>query len=166
MSTTTMTRNQMRVAIAQDVLDQIAVGKFLPQKGTYFSLPTGGDATKALCKLSAKQTVPTCEVCGLGAVFTSAIHLFNELPKDMRHSQDDGAMKRRLSPFFTIEELSRIEQFFEGWQKHNLFRTYPHLTQWVSWSDLFLGSGDRLVLMMSSIVQNNGELDWNDPVFH
>lgn len=90
-----MTPAQKRVAIAQDVREQIKKEKYIPTSGVYvelneFSVPEGQEdslAEKQLCEII--NGLPNCDVCARGAMFVSGLRVFNSLRmKDVRKHED------------------------------------------------------------------------------
>jgi hypothetical protein len=157
-------RNQMRIAIAQDILLQVLYETFDPSPGTYVRFG-GGDSIDILQTLSneaaagaVKTRAPKCEVCAIGAMFVSAVRLFNKFDAGT-YSGDDWEMRRRLAEFFTRDEMLEIEAFFECWGGE----TAPGVSTW-AWGAHYnnLHSADRLCAVMSSIIANDGKLDWRD----
>jgi hypothetical protein len=77
----TLTKEQRakRVAICQDVLDQLAAEKYVANRWTY------GDFSKSW---TAPLRRPECEVCAVGAVFLSKLRLVNEAPSTPPNDSD------------------------------------------------------------------------------
>lgn len=172
--------NQMRIAIATDVLYQLVLGALVSTPGTYLNFrESWGDNTLDILKdLSSKKrkTIPACDVCALGAVFVCATKLYNDVPEPRFGYLDDQDMRQRMLEFFDMHELREIEAFFENWrgQAPWIWLGSSRYTWDVGPGDVdptnrdVLDDGDdalnRLVAVMSSIVANNGKLDWKDPM--
>ena len=95
-----MTKAEMRVEIAKDVIKQIHAEWYWGQIGVYVS----GDPRPVSTAIKGK-----CSVCAIGAMFLSRFRLFNK--------QDDDTcsdhMKDRLLEHFTGHQLALVEGAFE-----------------------------------------------------
>jgi hypothetical protein len=131
-----LTKNQMRVAIAKDVLAQIKSKKIIPQMGVWMEDPKMGslddivynsvdnyldsDDTCRLMPFSAQdytKKVKNCRVCALGSIFVSSVNLFNGVEFDNGEEVYDCFENLKTSPlnrYFSPEELELIEGCFEG----------------------------------------------------
>lgn len=160
-----MTRNERKVALAQDVLAKLDADLIVAEKGAYLEgdLQVGkGVITPEDC-----QTIyGSCEMCAKGALLVSRIDKYNTVEwDDLVNVEDDYFSLADESTFhglkeaFTQEELDLIEIAFEGWSprpersdeydqdlvyrsKYMLSRDYP--------------PQDRLREICNNIVSNNG----------
>ncbi len=113
-----MTKAQKRVAIAKDVIKQIAARSIKPRFQIYLESPNQiakkMDIGKQLCDVLPNR--PACKVCAIGGMFVAAVGLFNDLPVDetfVNRFVDAGPLKNRLLNFFGREQLREIEWCFE-----------------------------------------------------
>jgi hypothetical protein len=177
-TTKPLTRDEMRVAICQDVLALLSAKdrKIKVGNGAYLTgdLPAGRDTTQAAKK------VRSCQVCALGAMFIAEVDRNNHMTLgDLRkvnfsaHAGDEPTSLdldkpdaiRRLRKFFGEDELAAIEAVFEGWQTrwrnwHDESRVTPNLTK-VGLSAL--EKGPRLRAIMRAIIADGGKV-LADPV--
>ncbi len=125
-----MTPAQKRVAIAEDVREQIKKEKYVPTSGVYvelneFSVPEGQEdslAEKQLCEII--NGLPNCDVCARGAMFVSGLRVFNSLRvKDVKDYEslfygDNILGSDIISPyenlFFDKKQTSLMEICFEA----------------------------------------------------
>jgi len=139
-------RMKMRVSIAKDVLKMIAADKIEPTHGTYLDgVGVGSFSKTSRAQLDAKLKRAKCEVCALGSLFVAEVIKNDKLTCGIFAQASDldrqGAMRERLAPFFTVEELESIEGAFEG-------RDY---------GDKPCGATDTLTKIMNIIIKNDGE---------
>lgn len=171
-----------RVAIAKDVLDQLAAERYIATAGTY--VETGvtvkpSQANAQVCDILDKAT--ECNVCAIGSVFVSAVRLADKLTlNDMRFEFDSDWKTNKPEPtpfgdfdagylkqFFTKKQLNLMEACFEGVycsgaghaevedDDHHTARLWYDRANAVYEGDDF--EGNRLRLIMKNIVRNNGE---------
>lgn len=164
------TKAEKRVAIAKDVIKQLELKKLVATPGTYFSISQRvAEKLKPTAQLQKElKKIPKCEVCALGACFVSAVRKFNDLTVQevelgkyndelgLYTSSDLGrdGTTDKLNEFFEPEQLNRIEQAFEGWDRsvyHNdeygtvaFYAKYPNATR-------------RMKAIMQNIIRNKGE---------
>lgn len=105
------TPSEKRIIIAQDVISQIVVGKFIPTKGGYFSSKNDlkGDLQTCIIKPGFK-----CEVCEIGGLFTSLIKIENNFKMEDIGYIDNKHMEERLKKYFSEEQLALVESAFEA----------------------------------------------------
>lgn len=146
-----LTRKQMAVAIAKDVIAQIKCRKYTPEAGIYVC---GADDNIPVTAIGNKQLQPflkagnlKCEVCAIGAVFLSSVRLFNDfiIPRYW----DDADMKDKLGEYFSFIELRELEASFENWGD-SLFLETPLA---------HLDAQDRMLFIMSEVVRQKGSFD-------
>src|SRR5688572_15788966 len=100
-----MTREEMRRAIALDVIQQVAAAKFCAMSGKYC------DVAPAVAVRRRK-----CEVCAIGAATVSSLRLYNEAPQSLIEDWDPGCGEGafdHLEQFFPRHELDAMEAAFE-----------------------------------------------------
>jgi hypothetical protein len=132
MSTTTQVRVNRRLAIkiARDVLEQLRLNRFKARQGSYCQIATGqtdvyGDSQYINQYSSAELRRPsfkaefkknkalTCEVCALGALFTSFVHINNVFTVGQVVQPKFSRMFDALEGAFTVRELLLMEYVFE-----------------------------------------------------
>lgn len=146
-----LTRKQMAVAIAKDVIAQIKCHKYTPESGTYVSgaddsIPTDAIGCKQLQPFLKKKDLQ-CEVCAIGATFLSSVRLFNDfvVPKYW----DDSDMKNKLGEYFSPLELRALEASFENWGD-SLFLDTPLFN---------FEAKNRMLFLMSEVIRQKGNFD-------
>lgn len=113
-------RPEKRVMVARDILFQLEIGRLIP-RSTY----VGPDAfynSLAPPDLPVQiqdfmQGIPSCEVCGIGALFIAVVERLDDftLPQFREFNDPQAAIQYYLSikGLFTEDELLKIERFFE-----------------------------------------------------
>jgi hypothetical protein len=153
-----MPKWRRRVAIARDVIAQINIGKLNPMNGTYFDSADlcyldMGDEDVQLQGVLQKSNV-SCNVCAIGALFTSGVLLANKCTVGQVNVADGTGritsfrLNVYLRRFFSQEQLTLIEGAFEGWN------AAPHTRDFFSASPA--NSAIRLRLIMENIIANKG----------
>lgn len=154
-----MSKPRRRVAIARDVIAQLATGKLVATSGIYVESPNlkTYDSNVELQSLLLPPTV-SCDVCGIGSLFVCGIQRANKFTTgDAKADDGSGAVSGRiafkyLERFFDRSQLQLIEATFEGWGS----------SQCVSFHDSVRivddGEADkaRLRLIMENIIANKG----------
>lgn len=134
-----------RVAIAKDVLKQLADKKYFARKMCYISnnvLYSGAEDLQAV--LLNKN--PKCDCCALGASFLSLARLGDKLSLTNRN------YLKTLAPIFGKKQVDLIESTFEGWGKQQgctkageaFFEKYPE-------------PNERMKAIFKNIVKNKGK---------
>lgn len=168
------TKAQKRVMIAQDVLDQIRVKRYVATSGTWISPTWQKSAAEKLShddsvqKLFENKTLKKCNVCALGGLFMSCTVLNNKTKvEDLDDaadnlgdciSDDDYKMSNGLKSFFSYNQLTLIETYFEGnngWFLNcdNDEKRVDHIDKF---NEKYPKDMDRLKNIMKNIVENNG----------
>ncbi len=161
-----LSKPEQRIAIAQDVLDQIKAKRYIAtsgrwisfeeEKGTYLSQFSPTDSIQGLFE---KKELTTCQCCGLGALFMSCINLNNNTTvENYNYESDDLAtaiseetLSNGLNEIFSYEQLRLIESYFEGADgaflddKRNAINFYYENCE-----------EERLKLVMENIIENEG----------
>lgn len=108
---------QQRVMIAQDVIEQIKIGRYSPRTGRYVSLDIPVGEYSSDIKENFEK-IKDCSVCAYGACIMSAIHFKNTLKfYQVSHSDianEDSAANEFIGELFSKSQLYLIEQAFEG----------------------------------------------------
>ncbi len=156
------TRDQKRVLLAQDVLQQIEAGRIASGLGyVYNSDIRWGDYPEdsSLQRLFLEVSQP-CRCCAIGALMVSCT-LFNnqETVRDWDENfmglgttirrNDPDSIKNGLLEIFSVEELREIERALEDGVTSPFYSEFP----------LRL---DRTKAIMQSIINNNGNITWNE----
>jgi hypothetical protein len=153
-----MGRNRRKVAIAKDVLLQLATGKMIATPGIYCRIELSKPVTTTDLQTEL-QNLESCQVCGIGAVFVSKVNLANKFKIDRGFGNDRFApghdrMIENMSRIFTDDELTQIETLFEGWYRH----INGKLVDASNFRVTVRNPTDRLILIMENIIKNKGEL--------
>lgn len=98
-----MSKMEKRVAIAQDVLDQIAAKKIIPKRGTYLTFDGYG--------YDIKDKEVTCTACAIGSTFVA--FAAREGLKSNFYDDDSMIRKMEKSGIFSQKELRIMELLFE-----------------------------------------------------
>lgn len=159
-----MKKEDMRVAIAKDVLKRLKAKKLIAAHGIYASFEK---PTKAGDLKSQLQELGSCQVCALGALFVSHVAMNNKYEVsriDAERRGHDPAraadMRASLGEHFNSEQLMKIEAVFEGFSKVNY---HPHLKDLSRSRDPdALDNDQRLVWICNEIIRQNGEFDLDE----
>lgn len=176
-----LTKSQMRVEIAKDVISQINSKKLIPETGIWMYDPKLGsiddhienlidkameDEKNDTCRFEPfnardfTKRVNRCKVCALGSIFVSAVNLYNGVEFKSGNEACEAFESLELSPlskYFSPHELSFIETCFEG-------EDSAHWTDIdgkdsaiaIAYNRSFPSSKSRLVSIMKNIVRNKG----------
>lgn len=115
-------REQKRVMIAQDIIDQVNAGIYIPAAGAYL---------KEICTEDEKDATPdrrqdiqsflpetkSCHVCNIGSIILSMTRFENQLTfcdLNINTMSKSPQLSNMLLELFTVEELMSIEYLFEG----------------------------------------------------
>lgn len=110
---------QQRVMVAQDVIEAIDAGEFVPASGTYLwqGMPRFREETRSV------EIEPRCVGCALGATFAAFFGLLGrKMPLKRNnsgdiHFLDATTMRETLQGLFGLEQLLHMECAFEGWNR-------------------------------------------------
>lgn len=165
--------SQKRIAVAQDVIDQIETEKYKAHTGQYFDI--SGLSDECTLQESIDLEGSSCSVCAMGAVFASRVRLGNEV-EEYDPSGDD--ITEALEGIFEEEQLRLMEVAFEGydaahWFDENYGEDGEEVdedgdTDWFINHDKFHDAttfrygikGDNkdvLIAIMKNVIANNGE---------
>jgi hypothetical protein len=163
-----MTKAQMRVAIAKDVLTQIKLKKLEPTSGVYldksFVLREDDDISKQVLQQLPKKN---CAVCAVGACFVSSLKLFNKYePSDGYGWRLFGNERVKISSYsmrsdqlakhFSYKQLDVIEAAFERSNEYS-YRDQPMSEKKVgNFSRKYKTDTDLMVAIMKNIIKNKG----------
>lgn len=167
-----MSPERQRVTIAKDVIALLLAEEITAKKGVYMELdngietkfwPDGGlsaplDKTGKVQLHKLIESSETCDVCGIGACFVAAVRRADNLQvKDLRFSGDDGAMRRYLQQWFSLDQISLIEAAFE---KKFVYYAGNNTQKGFRAEDFgkdYAEDGPRLQAIFQNIVDNDGE---------
>lgn len=177
-----LTKSQMRVAIAKDVISQINSKKLIPTPGVWICDPKMGgldqhidnlideamdDSKNDTCNFTEfnardfTKKVNRCEVCALGSIFVSSVNLYNgvhfENGDEALESFNDLSLSP-LSKYFSEESLALIECCFEGEDgAHYNSTSEKEFAIGIAYNRSFRLPKERLIAIMKNIVRNKGD---------
>lgn len=177
-----LTKSQMRVAIAKDVISQINSKKLIPRPGVWICDPKMGGLDQHIDNLIDKamddpkndtcnftefnardftKNVNRCEVCALGSIFVSSVNLYNgvhfENGDEALESFNDLSLSP-LSKYFSEESLALIECCFEGEDgAHYNSTSEKEFAIGIAYNRSFRSPKERLIAIMKNIVRNKGD---------
>ena len=143
-----LTPAEMRVLIAQDVIDRVNAGRIRPVIGYYLRKHTTVDSL-----LEAR----TCQVCAMGAMFVAHIARFDAVDDLQVAAVERGGGSTicdTLGGYFSVTQLRMIEAAFE-------LRSY-----WLGNDDTirccefgrqFKNKRDRLVAILQNVIDHGGK---------
>jgi hypothetical protein len=175
MATKRMTKSQLRVAVAKDVLKSLNILKPAHGHGYVRSdkeaavsiVEKGGDDSKAIAESLKKH----CNVCALGACLLSTVSLFNKFKFVSERSWwsdaayvrvNDDDLTERLGKVFTMSQMGLIEMAYEkvevgvGLQIPG-FCARQGVKDAIAFGKKYRGARARLEAIMKNIVKNKGE---------
>lgn len=167
---------KQRVAVAKDVLKQLAAKFYKAKRGDYFVFsglkkdintpPKGLDTLFA----DLKKGGASCEVCGIGSVFASMTILGNksncsEFSLEQIHdgrSMSDSTMRHKLNKVFSEKDRVLIEAAFEkdgelAKDNEGCFEIPENLDKAVEFGKKYKSDSGRLKAIMNNIIKNKGE---------
>lgn len=180
-----LTPEDKRVAIAQDVIEQLNLQKFVATSGEYFiaeDIPNTNSLQKAIDNKEVQ-----CSVCAMGAVFASRVRLGNECNIGAVNSTyaelgnvqvNSDNVLNYTTDIFTEEQMRIMEFCFEGRDVDMMFKP-----NWVYLSDFdseeeyeaevdritelnrkceafyeaYYSEEDRMRAIMNNIISNKGQ---------
>jgi|688.fasta_scaffold162733_3 hypothetical protein len=168
-----LTKAEMRVAIAKDVIAQIKAKKYNPMQGCWVEQEDGQDYDDWLfdnaenCTVDVQvytKNIKKCNVCALGSLFVSAVNKYNNVYGtfdtvstlevfDFKETNNNSPLLR----YFTINQIKLIEHTFEGGMGAVCFDDNSRMiNKSYAFHDKYPDSKDRLLAIMKNIVENNG----------
>jgi len=166
-----LTKPKQRIAIARDVIAQLKAGKF-SATSIYFDFGGPSEyvlgtsaAVEANMDMSECIAQTSCQVCGIGGLFASAVLNADHLPvadffdRDMPLRQFEV---NYLKKWFSVNQLNLVECFFEKWDEYkrhdyritiedHVINTSPIFTEG--------NQNDCLTMIMQNIISNGGKFD-------
>ena len=152
---TKLSKSQMRVAIAKDVIKQLKAGVYIPA-GTYFWVATEGTFSGLLSNENVQEEVlklQDCKVCAIGAAFVSGVRLFDGI-SGKNWDIYKGSNSVGAQSFFTRKQLCNMEEWFE-------VTKWP-LTTALEDKILRMHRSQRMRIVFRSIIANNGQVKNGD----
>lgn len=175
--------DQKRVMIAQDVVAQLRLDKFLATSGDYMVLSQGSynlesfsaddlegtDLTRQqisqifaspdpLHTMFNAKNAPQCNVCAIGAACCSAVRLFD----DASYGEDHQVPKHvsidmwgTVGRYFSKEQQQLMEGWFERWEKTEGEDDKRYVTG-ITKEWRLITPADRLMAVYSDIAANKG----------
>jgi hypothetical protein len=115
-----------RVVIAQDVIDQVKLDKYLAQASVYFKVPIKLKEDQPLQEVVEDNA---CTVCAIGAVFASRVRLGNDVKLDnsikalLRADTYTSlaSIENHITSIFDEYTLRLMEVAFEGYDAAGYF---------------------------------------------
>jgi hypothetical protein len=168
-----LTKAEMRIAIAKDVIAQIKAKKYNPMQGCWVDQVGGQDyddwlfANPENCKVDVQvytKSIKKCNVCALGSLFVSAVNKYNNVYGTFNtvstNEVFDTSETNNRSPllrYFTLNQIRLIEATFEGGMGAVYFDyDHPMVNKSRAFYSRYPNSKDRLLAIMKNIVKNNG----------
>lgn len=156
-----MTKAEMRVRIAKDVLAQVKADRLTPREQSYLifrgALPVDSHGYISNEDVDVRDTLKgaKCQVCALGALFVAAVDRFNEcqLPACRLSVGNRLDLTDYLAKAFSATQMDAIEAAFEGQSYAHGDRDRVYNSRFV---DAYDDSTERLRAIMRNIVRNGG----------
>lgn len=128
---------EKRILIAKDAIKQLQLNKYVAEKGCWVSLNLDEETRNQIEDGKFKERnlndyeqewqgilqrkEVSCQVCGLGAVFASAVRLNNNYVASPFADVAWKDLYPRLAKYFSMDQLAAIEIAFEGGDGMNWF---------------------------------------------
>ena len=171
-----MTRQQMRVVLAKDVIKLVNANKLSVMSGNGYIVEKDRFDFKDLCDMEILNRAAVellqqkCEVCAQGALLLCRIDRFNKLgPQDISLSYEYWDQRyciscgnkdtiRGLDGIFTKKQLDLIETAFENTPSivEEDYDEDDVIPPEVAFGANFEDDADRLVAIMQNIIDHNG----------
>lgn len=167
-----LTKAEMRIAIAKDVIAQIKAKKYNPIQGTWVKSVGGQEyddwLLTASCEVDVRdytKNMKACYVCALGSLFVSAVNKYNNVygtydsvsTFEVFSSIGTGENKSPLLRYFSSSQLQLIEFTFEGGM--GAFYFYDNsstVERAYAFHEQYPDDKDRLIAIMKNIIKNKG----------
>jgi hypothetical protein len=172
-----MTPKNKRIAIAKDVLTQLAAKKLRAAHGIYLEVVADGEFT------AEEMLRKPCTVCALGGLFVACT---NKVPSEINSDElglstdnydgftetvlngDSDSMKPRMQAYFTREQLRLIEHAFEKrvietvdenndeYTELELAEYWEKNSRAMKFKPKVVSPNNRLKAIMENVIENNG----------
>lgn len=167
-----MTKKELRIAIAQDVIKSLR--RLNPKEGAYVKFHNEKDfenvakAVKWDSRKTANRIKKHCEVCALGACFLSSVVIENNWdfsknpPSNDRWGKPDERLyqdeeiKKKLAGIFTLSQMGRIEAAFERGDCGMFLQGGIKEDVAAEFGRKFTTPRARLKAIMKNIIENDG----------
>jgi len=166
-----LTKEKKRVIVAQDVLDRIDIGQFVPTEGIFCSIR--GDSFKdtpenknVKIKTILENPKQECYVCAKGGLFMAYVGINNGFKiKDLTQCQDTldvgyelwSDEMKSLKGIFSEKQLSLIELTFEAHSRYtNEFTTLDDISKCYTFHGKYSTDTQRLIAICNNIIKNKG----------
>lgn len=157
---------EQRVIVAEDVIEQIKVGRYRAGRGSYLYVNALNVGREDDVKDNFDQ-ISGCRVCALGACLMSITHFKNKLKfnevTEMEIRSKDSASRELMKGFFSGAQWYLIEKAFERGGNAPVGKamvTIPGLVfgvkHAVRFGDNYWDDDTRLVAIMQNIIDNEG----------
>ncbi len=157
---------EKRVAIARDVLAQLAAKRFVAKQGEWVDelrnrKGLGQDENAEVCKITKKQK--TCNVCAMGALFVAAVERADRLKvsdvlktlddyeRDNNYGLNQDALFNYVKRFFSLDQMEAIETAFERGEGAT-----SHSDEAAEFNQDDTDPDTRMRLIMENIIVNKG----------
>jgi len=174
-----LSKEEQKVAIAKDVLQQIKVKTIIPTTGTYCALDL--DWTDPLLELDVQSNFNQlknfeCSVCALGAMMVSNVKFNNNFTFEKLNRSNSDVFVNTLEKYFERYELALIEFAFESWDIEDLIEdgeikngilsnesyifhglNYEEIEKACDFNRNINDESERMVRIMKNIIKNKGE---------
>ena len=178
MATTTkkkkLTKAEIRIAIAEDVIAQIKSNKYKPTQGSWVEVASGEPYEDWLyynaqdCKVDVRdytKNIKKCHVCALGSLFVSAVNKYNNVYgtydslsfEQVFHTIAIGKKTSPLLRYFSISQLQLIEFTFENGMGYN-YNLGDEVVERkaLEFYKQYPNMKDLLLAIMKNIIKNKG----------
>jgi hypothetical protein len=164
-----MTPSEKRVAIARDVIAQLAAERLVAVPGIWLDFNVTDNEPDQDPELQTiLKSTDQCEGCALGGMFMCAVERANKLKLSELDEPDTGTASQSdvfsyMRKFFSREQLNLIEVCFEqgngagnvGSDAHDQAMVFFGEAEYEG--DCSASANDRMRLIMENIVANNGK---------
>ncbi len=146
----TLSKAEQRVAIAEDVIKALRIGKMIASKGGYFIV----QGTRISNNVNEMLQDGSCEVCAVGALFASEIMKTNEIVAY------GTQVKSRLVKYFTRDQIQLIEAAFE--EDYTYCSNKTSVEESIKASNFcrnklkYYNTRDSMIVIMKNIIENKG----------
>ena len=154
---------EVRVAIAQDVIDILKFGRMTVKSGYgYFELDgyvDGMEDSYEAVALSMRQPrgKTRCIVCALGAAALCAVGLYDEVGEDKGEYTESEEMRDILAKWFSRKQLDLIECAFERNSEFSIGKSALSVRERAAaFGRGYEDDTERLEAIMNNIVRNEG----------
>lgn len=162
-----MSAAQKRVAIAEDVVARILLGKNQPEHMTFGQIPGLKDDENGECivdqkvLLSKEVADKKCTACAVGMGVISGMRLFNKVEVDQ--STDDFDTEK-LENWFSPSQVAMIELAFEEQDGTSHYGKHADATHGeyhhgaaIAFGLQFKNAKQRALAIWENVIRNNGE---------